>query len=568
MMKANNLSLSARLAEVLPINTDFCFHHLSTPPSLSSSLFATPPGQTSEKTFCESHFLSISIVSQGRYIHIFAIEVLIYTTAHLTTVFISKADSTGYLYLLNLPRDTVSPLKSISSAFLAFLIEKRQRSDRKLVLSLFARAQDQYLFPGSIENRHKHVLDDRNLVKWWCQVVNHILLQYPESQERPKHRKIHFNGPYARYTAHGHLRVPGCDPYEIRSFFPKQTVETRGQHLSVNERWKPSDPLEALARFPDAPERYLIPYFPDDPKARFVDELNDENPEPSPNLQQNLLGTQRAEHWKSVKSLEQFWEMMAFRQECSSGRLVGFLWGVFSPIDESSNRLCKSRLWKASDVDSPSAARKHGKHAASVKSEDSQLLRTTPEVHSASSPSLFDPQPKQSSPLLQVDHLTPETKRDQTLAVPISAREPSISKIMPERTKYYYWPSSGRGEVVLRRKDYHRVSKLLLHLDYANVELAAQSTRRWIDDVSIIGRIKSWGFLVKGRRESQLHSNPPKSDIAMLSSGLLRKKKRSNQNVGDEVMQFNTSGLNPGINILSGSIVRKRTKVSQTSKKA
>ncbi|KAK5240099.1 hypothetical protein LTR16_011110, partial [Cryomyces antarcticus] len=65
----------------------------------------------------------------------------------------------------------------------------------------------------------------------------------------------------------------------------------------------------------------------------FLDELDEELPDAS-SSQINVSPKKRsAGQWKSVKTLEQFWEMMAYRQECSSGRLVGFIWVVFTPSD-------------------------------------------------------------------------------------------------------------------------------------------------------------------------------------------------------------------------------------------
>ncbi|KAL8664893.1 MAG: hypothetical protein Q9168_007821, partial [Polycauliona sp. 1 TL-2023] len=155
----------SKLAASLPIHQRFVIHHLSTPPSPSPALYSAPPGHVPEYTTCESHFLSLTIRHNGRQIQLFAIEVLIYTTQDLITLFVSKADSTGYLHLLKLPKGTASPLRTISSTFIAHLVENRQRKDRQLVVSLFARSQDQYLFPGSIENPGKHLLDDRGLIK-------------------------------------------------------------------------------------------------------------------------------------------------------------------------------------------------------------------------------------------------------------------------------------------------------------------------------------------------------------------------------------------------------------------
>ncbi|KAL8893588.1 MAG: hypothetical protein Q9192_005117, partial [Flavoplaca navasiana] len=158
---ADGPSLRSKLAASLPKSQRFVIHHLSTPPTPSPALYSAPPGRKPEKTTCESHFLSVTIHHNDKPIQIFALEVLIYTTQDLITLFVSKADSTGYLHLLKLPKGIGSPLRTISSTFIAHLVDNRKRHDRQLVVSLFARSQNQYLFPGSIENPGKHVLDDR-----------------------------------------------------------------------------------------------------------------------------------------------------------------------------------------------------------------------------------------------------------------------------------------------------------------------------------------------------------------------------------------------------------------------
>lgn len=167
--------LADLLAKVLPTGVEITVRHVSSTPTPCEALFAAAPGQVSEPTFCENHFLSVSIDrnDDGETI-IFGMEVLVYNAAHLTTIFVSKADSTGLLHLLKLPR-RVSVLRLVSNTFLSFLARTRQRPGVRLVVSLFARAQNQYLFPGSIENAEKHVLDDRGLIKWWCRVLDPIL---------------------------------------------------------------------------------------------------------------------------------------------------------------------------------------------------------------------------------------------------------------------------------------------------------------------------------------------------------------------------------------------------------
>ncbi len=56
-------------------------------------------------------------------------------------------------------------------------------------------------------------------------------------------------------------------------------------------------------------------------ESRFWDELDEEAA--------SSADMKKTGNWKSVKSLDMFWEMMAYRQECSSGRMTGFIWLVF-----------------------------------------------------------------------------------------------------------------------------------------------------------------------------------------------------------------------------------------------
>jgi len=116
------------------------------------------------------------------------------------------------------------------------------------------------------------VLDDTQLIKWWLRVLTPL------------------NG-------HGKVFIPGVDKYKIKSYYPPGDRGDGG--------WECAQPgldkggLERLAKD-------VIPVFPDDPKARFLHDLKGDG-----QLSETTLG--------------QFWEMMEHRQECSSGRLVGFI---------------------------------------------------------------------------------------------------------------------------------------------------------------------------------------------------------------------------------------------------
>lgn len=561
MSVSDSSNLRDRLAEALPLNSHLNVYHLSSPPTSCPSIYSAPPGQVPEKTFCESHFLSATVTSDQNQIQVFALEVLIYTTEGLTTLFVSKADSTGYLHLLNLPKGTPSPLKTISLTFLAFLIEKRRRSSRKLVLSLFARAQDQYLFPGSIENCRKHVLDDRGLIKWWCQVLDPILQQYPSTYEELISNPKSVHGVCSTFTSQGFLRVPGCDLHETKAFFPRNT------HDSSNRegRWKVSDPLRDLRQSTTLPERCLIPRFPDDPKARFVDELDDELPEPLSQTQQSPSKGQRPGRWRSVRSLEQFWEMMAFRQECSSGRLVGFIWGVITPLvplqDERKVTNCKDGLSSSSewskDTALPTPVQSQIQDCFDC--EDDSPLRPSSAVHIRLSPSA-SPALKQKWNASNDTVLT--SMKDRHPSGPVINRGHRSTKLQPKKTKYYFWPACGRGEIVLREKDYQRVNKLMLNLDYANQEIANKSTKRWISDVAIVGGVEKWGYSVIGRKQVHLvDQKASESKATMLDFGLMRKKKRKGDDDNHQE-QASLESKAQEVNVLPIGLVRKKAKMS------
>ncbi|KAI4132863.1 MAG: hypothetical protein LQ347_002414 [Umbilicaria vellea] len=562
-MSANVRSqLTDKFADALPKRTRYSVHHLSTPPTRCPALFFAPPGEKAEKTYCESHFLSVSISLGPQSLQVFAIEVLIYTTEFLTTLFVSKADSTGYLSLLERPKGAQPPLKTISSIFLAHLLENKTRPGIKSVVSLFARAQDQYLFPGSIENDGKHVLDDRALVKWWCRVLDPVLRHYPvekyscmavEESERDSKKQL---------RSKGYLIVPGCDVYETRNFFPASSKYESGDEA----RWALKDPLPIISRSPELPPRCLIPHFPDDPKARFLDELDDELPENGASNSRNFFRKGTTGHWRSVRTLDQFWEMMAFRQECSSGRLVGFIWGVFTPTE----------LLKQS-THAPKADTKPTLPTPS-QSQVRDVIPPAPEsplMSSQGDPSPLSPLPSPAQPSVSCNKpsLAPQAGRKpnkkQKLTGPIPNRQPrikgSVKSIMisePERTKYYLWPPTSRGEVVLVEKDYRRVNDLLLRLDYADREIAVKSTERWINEVAIAAGLESWGVNVEGRMEPAIAEDAKEVKPTELNMMLVRKKKRVSAEA--DVQEGANLGCDTATapKVMDAGLVRKKPKLA------
>ncbi|OAA51458.1 histone H3-K56 acetyltransferase, RTT109 [Metarhizium rileyi] len=456
----SEISLTDRLRLVLPKDVPFIIHHLSTPPSKTDAIYSAPPNKRPDRTYCESHFLTLSIEVPGsggstqdgtpapstfqtkRQVMVFGIETFIYTTAHSTTLFVSKADSTGYLGLLNLPKGTSSPIRQVCATFIQHLVAARRRQGIPFIVSLFARSQGQYLFPGSIDHGAKHVLDDRALIKWWCRVLDPLLASP------------------ASHNAQGYLVIPGLDNYETRAFIPRTASAA-----SPSSPWSLTHPLEKISHYTReydwVPPRCLVPRFPDDPKSRFRDELDEEAGQSGA---MKVSGS-----WKTVKTLDVFWEMMAFRQECSSGRMTGFLWVVFDdemPAEPSQDETSSARLESSK------------KRPQSVSHDAANTCRRLP-----------------SKPDIQGRRKS--QKKRFKLKGPIKPRQPRVKTEqrnhlldIPSLSRYYYWPVQGRGSRVVNEKTYKRISDLVLHLDFSSVDRAVASSQRWTSELRERGQIR------------------------------------------------------------------------------
>ena len=520
-------TLSQRLGSALPKGLRFKIHHVSSFPTPCPAIFSPAPDQIPEDTKCESHFLSVSIELNGVQAQAFALEVLVYSTDTLTTLFVSKADSTGYLHLLHLAKGTPSPIKTVISIFLQLLVEKKRRPGIRLVLSLFARAQDQYLFPGSIENKAKHVLDDRGLIRWWCCIMDTVLQAYSSDQSSAYHGTNASND-HSSWSSCGYLRIPGCDSYETKSFFPEHVRYSSSQ----NPRWLPTDPLRTLGKPPQVPERCLIPRFPDDPKARFVIDLDDELLVSSSQVLNSPSKSGQSGKWRSVRSLEEFWEMMAFRQECAAGRLVGFIWVVLTPENplETSVLMNKPLCNRTGDPLLPTPL-------SSQSRDESSYPQPLLSISALSSPCKevevehFHSMPQVSSPTTE-DGVTPND-------------------------------STSTSSVILPEPLYTRIISLLQQLDYASIDIAADSTRKWLDAVAIQVNCKQWGFEVCGSKEDTVpNTNGTKTQehaSLSLGPGLMRRKKRGTEEL-DEAGKV--VGEQEGVQVLGATLVRKKAKVA------
>jgi regulator of Ty1 transposition protein 109 len=546
------------LAEQLPKNVPITFYHYSTPPSKSSALFSAPPHGKSERTYCESHTLAASIVPKDaaaselpEELLILAIEVLIYTTRNLTTIFVSKADSTGYISELQLPRaQSASPLKAICGTFVSWLARERQREGKKLVVSLFARAQDQYLFPASIENKNKHVLDDRGLVKWWCRVLDPIIWEYKaEGEGKPfaerlmegEGTKTNGTPTQSESTAKGYLVIPGFESYDTLRYIPPPSVP------NTPRRWATTHPLLQIAPYPAAPPRCLVPHFPDDPKARFLDELDEELPDRGTDNMVADGGTPSRSNgqWKSVKTLDQFWEFMAFRQECSSGRIVGFIWVVITPPKPSIPE---------EDEDMPSQL----SASQSFSQTNSQENMSSPKRRKTSrrrqeAKTRYGPIPLVLPKIKTIYRNLPTTPN-------MSSRS---AKTLPENSPYWRWPASSRGTICFSLKNYDRAHEVLLQQTFANRKAAARSTRKWKEEIAVLGGMDEWAFTVIGTKEYVAAVKPADATNSVTPIMVMGVRKKRKPDIPSEAAT-ETEKLAEPAQIPGEGTVRKKAKTEPT----
>ncbi|SMR57286.1 unnamed protein product [Zymoseptoria tritici ST99CH_1E4] len=529
-------SLQETLSAALPAGFNCTIRYVQSPAKPCDPLFSAPPGQPAERTRLASHFLTLSVEpaslghettqdssAGGNDVISFAIEVLLYTTRRLTTLFVSKVDSTSYI-----PRQRPSPIQTTVTTFLRWLAdnERRQRPTRKIVISLFARAQAQYLFPGSSDNKSKHVLDDRQLIKWWARVLDPIIPSLPPTSTDPSYQ--------------GYITVPGYATSELkRSFMPASSMKDP-------PNWLPGHPLTSLAatrHIPsDAPPRCLLPRFPDDPKARFIQDLDDEigiSQDSQPTSSSSNLSSPSKKgasnksggKWKSILDIERFWEAMEFRQECSSGRVVGFLWLVISPSSTATKDIIETQ------------------------SQDSEVLPSSPT-------------PTPSSPLPNT-LARPSNRRRTPLSGPIIPRQPRLksgsSSTLSTMTSNL--PSHPGGAILLSEEVYDKAMQTLLASDFSTLSHAVRSTERWIGEIrSGIEGSADVGLKVVGTKEVAARAVEKEkvdgvNDLGGMSM-IVRRKRKGDGGEGGVETKLVEAPQEPSdkVNILAASMVRKKAK--------
>ncbi|KAK9240104.1 histone H3-K56 acetyltransferase [Lipomyces kononenkoae] len=295
-------SWSDELAPHLPrLDEPFILHHIAATPqkqALMEDAQRSKNGKQNQLVPAQlsTHFLTLTHAG----VHVLALELLVFSSSPsaqlskmehdpLTTIFVSKADSSGYFN--SGQEDANLSLGAIVTQILRVFIKTLSRPNIPTRLCLFARAQSQYIFPESGRNKRKHVLSDRDLIKWWIRVTTPLLAVFSELKS-------------------ARLSIPGAEQSEINSYLPPdpdaKTVLWQEGHIFCTDGDRDKD--LALRH---------VPSFPDDPKSRFLDVVV-------------------AEGRGGIMTVNQFFAELQMRQEFLSGFVAAII-GVEGLVEKTAN---------------------------------------------------------------------------------------------------------------------------------------------------------------------------------------------------------------------------------------
>jgi regulator of Ty1 transposition protein 109 len=219
--------------------------------------------------------------------------------------------------------------------------------------------------------------------------------------------------------------------------------------------------------------------------------------------------------------------MMSFRQECSAGRLVGFLWLVINPPGVvNSNPMLSSKAGLTEVKDTP-------------KTETQPLGPDAPE----------------GSEKAQVSDAP---KGDKA-----SVSQPS-DQARPQRASdgsAFYWPQAARGHAVLNEEDYKTAINFLLEQDFYNEEVSFASTKAFNDKVAALADELWIGQQVVGKNTNDESTVPAQTPTTHANIVLVRKRKKDEGAASSQVPSEPTeSTQDAGVNVLQGNLIRKKKK--------
>ncbi|KAI0357404.1 hypothetical protein OH77DRAFT_1399207 [Trametes cingulata] len=348
--------LLAALAD-LPGTRTFHLHVLVSSPRKHNGLF--PYAHPRPRTYLQDVFILLSEQTSpdSPRVLVTAIEASVYNIPSTScgVLYISKVDSSGHA-------TAPSPTAALVRAFLTYYADPVTRpiAVRHLWIQLFARAQGQYLFPNSAEYPGKRPLSDVKLCAWWKRIFSEVAADVEKRLEGSGKVRLYYILPgYAELEAthslgHALSRALPADS-------PAGAVDwVYGHPYSQTEIPLPCPKPQDAQEPPHL--GHFIPWFDDDPKSRFIDEIahttNSEGVRsPKRKRPRALTGSGPHGEKRAVKerdeddekdkdkeerrhaegelaevSPDEFWERMSFRQECVAGAVTGFFtMGISTP---------------------------------------------------------------------------------------------------------------------------------------------------------------------------------------------------------------------------------------------
>ncbi|KAI6005393.1 histone acetylation protein-domain-containing protein [Pisolithus marmoratus] len=321
-------ALLASLAN-LPGSREFHLHVLVSSPRKHSNL-----------TYLQDILILLSEQASpdARRLFVSAIEASVYHIPSTSSaiVYVSKVDSTGQAA-------APSPTSTLVRAFLSYYANPSTRplSVDHLWVHLFARAQSQYLFPNSAEFSGKRPLTDVKLCAWWKRQLTSVAEELPNAETLSTRLYYMLPSLGELEASHllGHASCTSASSVTWVYGHPYSQVDV--PLPGVSNRHTGSAPHIGQ----------IIPWFDDDPKARFIDEIaytteadgvkSPERKRPritdglrvvEEEAQDKVVDKKNAHSQKEEQatkalrkvSVSEFWERMSFRQECIAGAITGF----------------------------------------------------------------------------------------------------------------------------------------------------------------------------------------------------------------------------------------------------
>jgi regulator of Ty1 transposition protein 109 len=244
--------------------------------------------------------------------------------------------------------------------------------------------------------------------------------------------------------------------------------------------------------------------------------------------------------------MDQFWEMMSFRQECSAGRLVGFIWVVFGDQD------AKSPMASTGHANEEHGAQNGTEVVAPSSPGTSQVagnrVASMPDVSVDDLQEIALPGSPPPSPVLPPHE--PGTRDAGDADAEAAAQYYDESQTLPVS-----WAKETRGEVIVDSEQYDTLIDHLLKLDFSTRADGEKGTSSFIAAAAELAG-DFWGKSITGRKvkfESTGAAAMPQGNGVNILTGIRKKRKV-------DVVEEKAAVLEQQVNVLSAGLVRKKAK--------